>query len=105
MSLFRPPPEVVEPPGEAAPPGVAGYDKRGQLKVTCIRGLEVLTDRIGGTSTCWMPFLACICALMRAAAAAAAAAAFAGSFFSVEAVGLRLLWPSFASRLEGERER
>ena len=33
------------------------------------------TERIGGTSTCWMPFFAWICALILAAAAAAAAAA------------------------------
>lgn len=38
----------------------------------------VAVGRIGGTSTCWMPFFACIEALIRAAAAAAAAAGSAG---------------------------
>lgn len=33
-------------------------------------GAVVLTERIGGTSTCWIPFLACNCALILAAAAA-----------------------------------
>lgn len=32
--------------------------------------LATLLDRIGGTSTCWMPLRACSCALIRAAAAA-----------------------------------
>lgn len=42
-------------------------------------GLAV--ERIGGTSTCWMPFLAWIDAFIRAAAAAAAAAGSAAKAF------------------------
>lgn len=38
------------------------YDKRGSGRA--------ITERIGGTSTCWIPFLAWSCALILAAAAA-----------------------------------
>ena len=49
----------------------------------------MLEDWIGGTSTCWMPRRASICALILAAAAAAAAAGSTGvmGFESIE--GLR----------------
>jgi hypothetical protein len=70
-----------------------------------------LTERIGGTSTCWMPFFAWICALILAAAAAAAAAALFlvrpaadGLSDASRATGLRARSAS-DSRLEGERER
>jgi hypothetical protein len=70
-----------------------------------------LTERIGGTSTCWMPFFAWICALILAAAAAAAAAALFLVVPAVEglseasrAMGLRARCDS-GSRLGGERER
>src|SRR5690242_2663733 len=55
------------------------------------------TERMGGTSTCWMPFFAWICALILAAAAAAAAAAL---FFMPALDGL-----SVASRATGLRSR
>jgi hypothetical protein len=69
-----------------------------------------LTERIGGTSTCWMPFFAWICALILAAAAAAAAAALFlvpavdGLSEPSRATGLRARCDS-DSRLEGDRER
>jgi hypothetical protein len=69
------------------------------------------TERIGGTSTCWMPFFAWICALILAAAAAAAAAALflvvpavEGLSVASRAIGLRARCGS-DSRREGERER
>jgi hypothetical protein len=69
------------------------------------------TERIGGTSTCWMPFFAWICALILAAAAAAAAALFLTMLAAVEglsvssrAIGLRARSDS-DSRRDGERER
>lgn len=55
------------------------------------------TERIGGTSTCWMPFFAWICALILAAAAAAFAAA---SFLKLDDAGL-----SVPSRAIGLRAR
>jgi hypothetical protein len=58
---------------------------------------EGLTERIGGTSICWMPFFAWICAFILAAAAAAAAAAL---FLVLAAEGL-----SVASRVKGLRAR
>jgi hypothetical protein len=75
-----------------------------------------LTERIGGTSTCWMPVLALIPAAIFAATAAAFAAASPGSWaaFSVlEPAGLSvaprstgLRWRRGSdSRFEGDRER
>lgn len=70
--------------------------------------------RIGGTSTCWIPFFAWICALILAAAAAAAAAASVTLAFFCSAleglseaprpIGLRVRRES-GSLLEGDRER
>lgn len=65
---------------------------------------------MGGTSTCWMPFFAWICALILAAAAAAAAAALflkladAGLSVPSREMGLRARCDS-DSRRDGERER
>jgi hypothetical protein len=67
------------------------------------------TERMGGTSTCWMPFFAWICALILAAAAAAAAALFltpalAGLLVASREAGLRSRCDSDSLRV-GDRER
>lgn len=54
-----------------------------------LRMVSQLTARMGGTSTCWMPFFACSCALIFAAAAAAAAAALLGVDGLLSDLGLR----------------
>lgn len=109
--------------------GRLGDGRRGHL--ACVSWLRVhhrgvravRTERMGGTSTCWMPFFAWICALILAAAAAAAAAfaltaAAAGlsvpappapapapaSIEPSRAIGLRSRCAS-DSRRDGERDR
>lgn len=85
----------------------------GESAIVANDGVGEHTERIGGTSTCWMPFFAWICALILAAAAAAAAAAsvtlaffsaFAGLSEAPRPMGLRVRRDS-GSRLDGDRER
>lgn len=72
-------------------------------------GLDI--ERIGGTSTCWIPFFAWIWALILAAAAAAAAAGSEGlrlaeaeaGLLEARASGLRLLRGSLTAG--GDRDR